>query len=186
MSLFPESFKKMPPSHKIAYIAVMSALAVIANIFDINLGGGAAKLSFVSTVLIMAGAIFGPLIGFVIGFMGDAIEFLIAPSGIYSPFIGISNGTIALIAGFVFIIFAKQNLIIKVLISSVLTYIICTIAISSTGLYIIYFHKKFDSLREFVIYRISTQTPINVINAFICYFFLKAMTKIKILRFSFS
>lgn len=185
MSLFPESFKKMPLSHKIAYISVMSAMSVIANLYSIPLFAGIAKLSFVTTVLILAGALFGPVIGFVIGFLGDLLQFLIsAGEAAYSPLIGISNGVAAAIAGIIFMIFAKKSLLLKVVFSSVLAYFICTLVITSLGIYLIFGSQR--TFIAFMIKRIVTQTPINIANGIICFFLMRALSKVKLFRLSFS
>lgn len=181
MQLIPDVFKKMPASHRVAYVGVMTALSVIVNMFSINIAAGLIKLSFVGVVCVLSGSLFGPLIGFVIGFLGDLISFLTEGSGLaYSPLIGISNGVYAAIAGIVFILFKNRKLFIRVLISFILAYFVCTLVISSLGIYILFGSKY--TFWVYMLRRVMFQTPVSVANGIAGYLLLKATEGLKLFR----
>jgi ECF transporter S component (folate family) len=185
MQLISPVFKKMPVSHKIAYISVMAALSVIVNMYSVDIAGGLIKLSFVGVVCVISGALFGPVFGFAIGFLGDFISFLVIASGYaYSPLIGVSNGMYAAIAGLVFIFFKNRGLLIKVLISSISAYFVCTLLITSLGIFILFGSKY--TFWIYILRRIIFQTPVTIINAIVMYLLLKSMSSVKFFKFSVS
>ena len=118
------------------------------------------------------------------GGRGDAVAFLSSSGDVYSPFIGISNGIYALIAGFVFIIFKNRSLFVKILLSFGIAYIVCTMLITSLGIYIL-----FGSKYTFLVYmgkRFIFQTPVSIANAVLGYIVIKAISGIKMFRLNVS
>ena len=62
-------------SHKIAYIAVMTAFIVVANMFfEFKLAE--TQFSFTLVISALTGMIIGPLFGFAACFLGDLVGFL--------------------------------------------------------------------------------------------------------------
>jgi len=163
----------------------MVALSVIVNMYSVDIAGGFIKLSFVSAVCVIAGALFGPVYGFAIGFLGDLLAFMVMASGFaYSPFIGISNGMYSAIAGLVFMLFKNRGLFIKVLISTIIAYFICTLFISSLSIYILFGTRY--TFWVFILRRIIFQTPVSIVNAVVIYLLLKSMVSIKFFKVSVS
>jgi|AGTN01.1.fsa_nt_gi Protein of unknown function (DUF1393). len=97
------------PTKKIAYAGVLTAIAVVLNIFDINLFGNSNKLTFTYTVSFVAGIFFGPVVGLTVGALGDVIGFLIKPSGVWIPTITLASALIGFIPGLIFYIFNKDT-----------------------------------------------------------------------------
>ena len=123
-------------THKIAYLAVFIALAAITNIYTwIPVPHFA--LSFAALPSFFAGAICGPIGGFLTGVGGDVIGQLIAPKGSWLPTITLASGLMGLIPGLIFK-FLHINNFIKILISYILTYLICTVAINTTTLWLVF------------------------------------------------
>lgn len=121
---------------KTALIALMTSFSVVSNMFfefrffDVQFSVTIATSCFV-------GIITGPLIGFLSCFVGDLIG-VIADGNIYMPWVGISTAMTALIAG---VIFNKEpetplKTALMTAIFSITTFIVCTVAINSTGFYL--------------------------------------------------
>ena len=86
--LFSQTLLGKNAAHKIAYIALTTALAVIVNALEIKLT--VAQFSFTVFFSAFAGALLGGGAGFLACFLGDMIGFFLHPMGEYSPWIGIS------------------------------------------------------------------------------------------------
>ena len=130
---------------KMAYIAVMTALCVICNMFfEFKL----ADTQFSLTIFFSAitGMIIGPIFGFAACFLGDLVGFLYNSGGfMYYPWIGLSMGLIAMISGLIINgveIRNKFGVYLKIAIVCVLTFLVCTIAINTTMFWVVYNTKK--------------------------------------------
>jgi len=86
----------------IATMAVVLSIGVILNVFSFNLPGFGGQASFVYLFMYLSGILFGPVYGFAVAFFADFIGCIIAPVGVYSPLIGVSNGITATIVALVF------------------------------------------------------------------------------------
>ena len=75
-------------SHKIAYIGLVTAFVVVANIFfEFKLAD--TQFSLTLAVSVVAGILLGPVFGFVACFLGDLVGFLYNSAGfVYMPWIG--------------------------------------------------------------------------------------------------
>ena len=132
-------------TQRIAYVAIMSALCVVCNMFfEFKLADTQFSLTIFFSA--MTGLIIGPLYGFVACFLGDLVGFLYNSGGFpYMPWIGLSMGMVALISGLVMNCFdfkSKLAIYIKILLVCILTLLICTIAINTTAFWIVYNTKK--------------------------------------------
>jgi len=97
--LFSATLENKKASHKLAYIAVMTAFSVVANMFfEFKLAD--TQFSFTIVVSALTGILIGPLFGFAACFLGDLVGFLYHSAGFaYMPWIGISMGLTAFLAG---------------------------------------------------------------------------------------
>lgn len=143
--LFSEILADSGSAKKIAYMAIVTALCVVCNIFfEFKL----AETQFSLTLFFsaMAGIIIGPLFGFVACFIGDLVGFLCNSGGfMYMPWIGLAMGMVAFISGAVangLGLKFKGGSLIKVLIIAVLTFLACTVAINTTAFWILYNNQK--------------------------------------------
>lgn len=138
---FSETLKDKNASHKIAYIAVFTAFSVIANMF-FEIKFADIQFSFTICVSAIIGIILGPVFGFVASFTGDLVGFLVNSGGYaYMPWIGLAMGVVSLVSGLVvgFIKSPKPWFIfVKLAIISVLTFLLCTVAINTTAFWILY------------------------------------------------
>ena len=128
-------------TQKIAYIAVMTALCVVCNMFfEIKF----ADIQFSLTLFIsaLAGMLIGPLFGFVACFLGDLVGFLYNSAGfMYMPWIGVAMGIVAFISGVCIngiTLNFKGSIYVKILIVAVSTFLICTVIINTIPFWVMY------------------------------------------------
>ena len=132
-------------TQKIAYIAVMTALCVVCNMFfEFKFADTQFSLTLFFSAL--TGIIIGPLYGAVACFMGDLVGFLYNSGGFaYMPWIGLSMALVALISGLVMNCFEfkfKLATYLKLFFVCVLTFLICTVAINTTAFWIMFNTRK--------------------------------------------
>ena len=138
--LFSSTLATKNESHKIAYIAVTTALIVGANMF-FEFKFAETQFSLTLAISALTGFMIGPLFGFVACFLGDLVGFLYHSAGYaYLPWIGISMGLTASIAGlcgelpFPF----KGGKYVKLALVALLSFSICTVAINTTAFWFLY------------------------------------------------
>lgn len=162
---------------RITLFAVFVALCALANIFDIELSVSE-KLSLVLTVCSLSGFLTGMVGGFLTGFLGDAVGFLIKPSGnAYTPFIGIGMGIAGLLPALAVFIYKKIthkkiteiSAVIITAISSVLVYVFVTCGINTFVIWKMYISGK-KTYKVYLLSRMITQLPNSVTNAFLSCF----------------
>ena len=132
-------------TQKIAYIAVLTALAVIANspICTIHISD-MLQISLVASVGFIAGYLLGAIGGFAVSFIGDLICGIIMPFGAYNPIIGIGTGLWGFIPGIIFTCF-KGNAYVKTVISFAICFVFNSFALNTLGLSLMY-SISFDKL----------------------------------------
>lgn len=143
--LFSDIISDSTHTQKLAYIAVMTALCVVCNMFfEFKLADTQFSLTIFFSAL--TGMVIGPLFGFTACFLGDLVGFLYNSGGfMYMPWIGLSMGLVALISGLVMNCIEFKNkfaVYLKILIVCALTFLLCTIAINTTAFWIIYNTRK--------------------------------------------
>ena len=138
--LFSPTLAGKNESHKIAYIALMTALIVVANMF-FEFKFAETQFSLTLVISALTGFIIGPVFGFVACFLGDLVGFLYHSAGYaYLPWIGISMGLTATIAGFCaqFPLSFKGAKYVKITLVAILSFLICTVAINTTAFWLLY------------------------------------------------
>lgn len=170
-------------TQKIAYVALMTALTVVCNMFfEFKLADTQFSLTIFFSAL--TGMIIGPLFGFVACFLGDLVGFLYNSGGfMYMPWIGLSMGLVALLSGFVMNCIEFNNkftVYIKISIVSVSTFLLCTVAINTTAFWIIYNTKKVPFF-AYLITRLFVQGQIwnSVFNYVLLFIFYPVIIRIK-------
>ena len=139
--LFSKTLAKKGRSHKIAYIAVMTALCVVANMFfEFKLADTQFSLTIVISAL--TGILIGPIFGFASCFLGDLVGFLYHSAGFaYMPWIGLSMGLTAVLAGFIVNGWKGDKawfLYIKLALVCLSSFLLCTVAINTTAFWLLY------------------------------------------------
>ena len=139
--VFSDFLMQASTSVKIAYIAVITALSVVFNMylrFSIT-----PDLQFSCSIFasVLCGILLGGVMGFPVCVLSDFIRWVVKPSGMYLPWIGISSGIMALIAGIIFNNFKsgkRLDFYLKGIIVSLSTFLICTVLINTTLFYYLY------------------------------------------------
>lgn len=181
--LFSKTILRKSKAHKIAYVAVMTALTVVANVYEIP--AGANQFSLTLAVSILTGILIGPLFGFTAGFLGDVIGFLYNPKGDYLLAMSFSMGLAALIAGFIVNGMSSEGktwvIYVKLAIVCLSTFLYCTVAINTTVLW--YRYSKTD-YRTYLIARLFAQGQIwnSCVNYLFVFIAIPALKRIKPLK----
>ncbi len=182
--LFSPLLRGKGRNQKIAYIAVMTAFSVIANtFFEFKL----ADTQFSLTIFVSAltGILIGPTFGFIACFLGDLVGFLSNSGGFtYMPWIGISMGLTAFIAGiFVGVLKGRGRafLYVKLGIVSLVTFLLCTVAINTTAFWLLY--AKVDYW-TYLVARLFVQGQIwnSLFNDLLLFIALPILNRIKPLK----
>ncbi|MDE6274314.1 MAG: folate family ECF transporter S component [Clostridiales bacterium] len=191
--MFSKFFLSLSAGKKIAYLAVFIALSVVANAFSIDVSTSQ-KITFTYLVCFLSGALFGAVAAFGIGFLGDAIGFLILPSsGPYWVLFSLSLGIYGFIAGIVFHCFKgerRSQLYLKGAIALIVNYILITLCINTVSnyYYLYIFYWEGIPKKAFLVFlggRIAFQSVVYVINCALCMallpvvYFLKPSKKTK-------
>ncbi len=137
--LFSDIMLSKSKSHRIAYLGVLTALSIVANMF-FEIKFLDVQFSITIFISMISGILIGPLFGFLTAFLGDFIGYLYNSWGlVYMPWVALSCATTALIAGLVMNgikLNFKGGVFIKLAIVCALSLVICKIAINTTGLYV--------------------------------------------------
>ena len=127
------------------YVAIGGLLTAIGGLLTgplaipINfLGGYAKSVSFGPSIIMLAGALLGPLGGFLVGAGSDIISCILIPKGAYFPGFSIASGLIGLIPG-LFLYGKKEITYLRSLLSSGITLFVASFCINS-ALLIFVFH----------------------------------------------
>ncbi len=183
--VFSELLARKNGAHKLAYIAVMTALCVVANaLFEFKL----ADVQFSLTIALSAitGILIGPISGFVACFLGDLVGFLANSGGLaYMPWVGISMGLTAFFSGF-FVTVAKGNgkkwfLFVKLAFACLASFFLCTVAINTTAFWLLY--SKVDYW-TYLVSRLFVQGQIwnSLFNFLLIFLAVPALKEVKPLK----
>ena len=176
------------PARKVAYIAVVTAFVVVANMFfEFKL----AETQFSLTIFFSAlsGLLIGPVFGFIACFTGDLVGFLYNSAGFaYMPWIGLSMGCVALLSGLIvggFEYKRKIFLYVKLFFVCVLTFLLCTVAINTTAFWMLYSKVSYT---EYLISRLIVQGQIwnSLVNYALLFIAVPTLAHIKPLKLYFG
>lgn len=187
--LFSKTLARKNLSHKVAYIGMMTAFVVVANMF-FEFKFIDTQFSLTIVVSALTGMIIGPLFGFAACFLGDLVGFLYHSSGYaYMPWIGIAMGMAALIAGLVvngLRTKSKWGLYLKLAIVSLLILLICTVAINTTAFWLLY--AKGVPYFTYLISRLFVQGQIwnSLFNYALLFVFTPLLGRVKALKLQIS
>ena len=154
--LYSSTLLALPRSKRVAYIGVVTAFTVIANaMFELKFFGVQFSLTIFITAL--AGVVLGAAPGFLAGFMGDLIGFMLHPFGEYSPWIGISTGLMAVIAALIIRLpmNIKGGVYLKFLYVSVWIFFVCTAGINTIYLHRVWYQSM--SYKECLVTRLFVE-----------------------------
>ena len=93
---------------KMVFLALLIAMGVVLKIFKIPVP--ILGLTFTGFPPIIAGVIFGPVSGFIVGAFSDVLGFIFRPTGPFMPHFTLSAGLTGAIPGLVLYFFKKTEL----------------------------------------------------------------------------
>ncbi len=180
--LFSETLDKSSKGLKIAYIAMVTAIAVVENSL-LELKFGTVQFSLTLFLSSFAGIFLGGVAGFCACFLGDGIGFLIHPFGEYSPWIGISTGLAALITALVCQLPPNRRLVhLRLAVGCLITFVICTCGITTLYLNLVWASKV--PFFDYLLTRLFVQGQIwnTLLNSALTVAMLPVLEKIKPLK----
>ncbi|MBO4323281.1 MAG: ECF transporter S component [Clostridia bacterium] len=140
--IFSEVIASMSLSLKIAYMAIVAALAVVISMFTRIPITPSVQISLKIFVSILSGILLGGGSGFFVCMTSDFLGWLSNPGAqAYSPWVGLSAGMLALFSGVLINNFKTGNKLffyLKCVIICLFSLFVCTIGINTTAFYFIY------------------------------------------------
>lgn len=170
-------------TQKIAYVAIFTSLCVVCNMFfEFKFYDTQFSLTIFFSAL--TGMTIGPVYGFIACFLGDLVGFLYNSGGfLYMPWIGLSMGLVAFIAGLIMNSLNVNNKFatyIKIAIVCIATFLLCTIAINTTAFWILYNNQKVPFF-AYLVTRLFVQGQIwnSILNYTLLFVFYPLVLRIK-------
>ncbi len=183
--LFSETLIDKSRSQKIAYIAVMTAFCVVANMFfEFKF----ADVQFSLTIFISAltGILIGAGFGFAACFLGDLVGFLYNNAGLmYMPWIGLSMAITAFLAGLFFSVIKGNGrtwfVYVKLAAVCVSVFFLCTVLINTTAFWFLY--SKVDYM-TYLVSRLFIQGQIwnSLVNYALLFMAVPILNRVKPLK----
>ncbi len=182
--LFSTTLAKKSRAQKIAYIAVMTALCVVMNMFfEFKF----ADVQFSLTVFISAltGILIGGGFGFVACFLGDLVGFLYHSAGFaYMPWIGLSMGLTSFLFGVAANVWKGKGgwfFYGKMAVACIASFLLCTVAINTTAFWLLYSKVSYGT---YLITRLFVQGQIwnSLVNYLLLFIALPILGRVKLLK----
>ena len=178
--LFTKLLEDKSPSHIIAYLGVIAAFCTVVNFIEFRFSTDV-QFSLTMVVAMLTGILLGPVFGFATCFIGDLAGFLLNSKGmIYMPWVGGSVAMFAFLAGVIFHVLpgrGKGATWWKLALLIVSSFLVCTVAINSTGFY---FYNKTMGFSEAVERFVAENFGEDVF--FLGYVFYRLFFKLQILN----
>ena len=123
----------------LAASATLTAMSVVIGIVCkqyLTFGGGSQRITFENLPIIIAGLLFGPVVGGIVGFVGDLVSCIFAGQ---TPFPLISVGAIAVgvVSGVISKYVMKKDGILKVIVAALSAHIVGPVIIKTYALSIL-------------------------------------------------
>ena len=127
---------------KLAFAAMLTAMSVVIGIFcktALNFADGLFRITFENMPIILAGIIFGPIVGGAVGVASDMLSYLLSGQ-VYPPNLIVTLGAtlVGVISGLVPRFIKKKKGMPQIIISGSLAHIVGSMIIKPIGLYQFY------------------------------------------------
>lgn len=184
--MFSKTFRSFSAAKQTAFLAVFIAASVVANSYlniDVT---PSTKITFSYFVCFFAGFLLGPFPGFIVGILGDAIGFLLVPSGVYWLF-GLTLGLYGFFAGVFMNLIpgeGKKWLYGKAAITFAVCFVLITCITNSLVNYYYLYIFVWEGVykKAFWVWlggRLAFQSVVYVVNMVLCYIVLPFSVRIK-------
>ena len=165
---FKSSLRIFSNLHAMVFAAILVAISVTGKMYAINLGESL-RISYENLPVAMAGIIFGPIAGFVVGICSDLCGCLAVGYAI-NPIITLGAGAIGLVCGTISL-FAKNRFSpVWLIISDVAGHIVGSIIIKTIGIAIYYGAE--NGFWALLLTRVGTYVPVVIFEIVIFLFLL--------------
>jgi len=175
-------------SRLIAYLGVITALNVVENAY-FSFSLGVTQFSLTIFMSVLTGILIGPLFGFASCMVGDFLGYFIGTGSAnnWTPWLGLATALMALFGGLIFNGLnwqGKRAWVVKLSLIALVTFLICTVAINTTALYLLWYRKTFSTWWLFLLNRLFLQGQIlnSIANYVLLFLILPALAKVKILK----
>ena len=129
-------------TRKVVVAAMLIAMSAIIGIFCktyLNFLGGVLRVTFENLPTILAGIMFGPIVGGICGLATDIVSFLMSPQTyFFSPVVALGSLMVGVVSGVVAKLIIKKKGTLQVIVSGGAAHIIGSLLIKSIGLFPIY------------------------------------------------
>ena len=142
MSKGQKSKSSLSGARLLTVTAMLTAISVVIGIFCktyLNFGDGLFRITFENLPIIMAGILYGPIIGGVVGLSTDLISYMLSTQ-VYPINLLVTIGAtlVGVVAGIVSKYIIKKNGNLQIIVAGALSHVICSMIIKSIGLYEFY------------------------------------------------
>lgn len=176
--MFSKFLRSLSAGKRIAFVAFFLALSVVANMFSFDVTPSL-KITVTYLVLFYAAFYLGAIPAFAVGFIGDALGFLLMPSGMYWLF-GLTLGCFGFLAGIALHCIPvkwKGAIYWKTAIALAACYVLITLLLNSVVnyYYVNIFIWQGIPQKTFLVYfagRVSLQTVVYAVNAALTFLLL--------------
>ncbi|MCF0130354.1 MAG: folate family ECF transporter S component [Pseudobutyrivibrio sp.] len=117
--------------------AMLLALAIILGMFKIPINS-IIEIRFGSIPIAIAGSLFGPAVGAIVGGAADIVQFVVKPTGPYFPGFTISSMATGVIFGYILRAKSGKVSLVRVVIAELIYSVIVCLGINTLNLYILY------------------------------------------------
>lgn len=158
-------------------IAMLTAIATVLNAFSIQTP--LFSISFIYVTAFFTSVYMGPIAGFLVGVIADLVGFVLAVlngGGGFLPTLTLASGIMGVLPWVAFRLFNKLHWIIKIIISFLLIFIVCTMGINTVTLHEVF--AKSTTWGEYYLTRFVSQGPVLVLNCLLVCFTYKPLEKV--------
>lgn len=149
-------------------MALFAALSVVLGKFLQIPIGNSIRISFENLTVILAGILFGPVPGMLVGIVADLVGSIIMSYEI-NPIITLGAATVGLTSGLMFRMLKKSCNYVSLMICCMSAHVIGSMIIKSVGLYLFY-----STAIPILLIRIPVYIIIALAEAYIIYLLLKS------------
>ncbi len=157
-TMYADSFRELKDLRNLVTAAMLLALAVILGFYRIQLTEYV-RIGFDNVAKELAGMLFGPGVGCIMGALSDILAYIVKPTGAYFPGFTVSAAVAGIIYGTV--LYKKPLSIQRVILANVLVTLIVNLGLNTYWLTMMY-GNSFAALLPARIIKQFIMVPIDV------------------------